>query len=164
MQLPWQPRSLEFVIWDASSSQCLSLRNRCSWAQLKLWCSSGGWRRRCRLSPSSTALLPPGRDHIHCTEVLPLLNLPPPDSGKRLCLAGAALQIPGVPLAALGSIPHVQTGKCGDRTWSRTSGHRLSTGYFPLGILHLVCVPQYLSLCQEIYAVVSLWMILMFFP
>lgn len=24
MQLPWQPRSLEFMIWDASSFQCLS--------------------------------------------------------------------------------------------------------------------------------------------
>lgn len=55
-------------------------------------------------------------------------------------------------------------GKCGGRVASKTSGHCLSTGCCPLGILYLVCAPQYLSLCKEISTVARLRMILMLFP
>lgn len=87
MQLPWQLRSLGFMIWDASSCSA-SLRNRCSWVQLKHWCDSQGWsgwalpRQLCCLQAETTST----RQQFCYCWISP---------GKSLCLAGAALQMPG---------------------------------------------------------------------
>lgn len=160
MQLPWQPRSLEFMIWDASSFQCLSEidvpEHNSSFGATRgdevaepFLDSSAVSRQRPHPSAGVLLLLDQPRAKSlpgwsspadpRLQQLQPVL-LPSPRASTRQW----HLPLPRELQQRRHNMPHVPAGaKVVTRMESRTSAHCHSTGCFLSGILCLVCVPQY---------------------